>query len=163
MALTKEQGDILERMIGNHPELKKEDIHALLAREDEIYLGGGDFFGKIDKEGKLVKIISEDEKLEGNGARLSAILFDGNIYDIEESSEYNNLLTFISNASGFLNVFYSPSENEFYIATRIIKKAYKAIGNNKFAETKLPEFSKEDMEDFKRWLDTYKILPDDNS
>ena len=142
MVITKKQEEILERIVNSHPEIKKEDINTILDQKDEIYLGGMRFFGKIDKTGKLIKIITEEgNNLEGSSANLFNILFDGNIYDIEEFSEYSSLLTFGSNASGFLSVFYNPRENEFYVAPRLIEKAYKATGDNKFKETKLPEFS----------------------
>ncbi len=161
MAIRQGEEDLVRKVIESHPELVEDCIHPLLKTDDGTYIGGMGFFGKIDKEGKLINIISEDTKLDGSDKSLFGILFDGNIYGAEESSEYKGMLTFDSNAAGYLNVFYNPKENEFYMAPCAIRKAYKAVGDNRFKEAELPEFSKHDAESFQWWLDYFKALSDE--
>ena len=132
-------------------------IHTGYKRDGEIYVGGN-FFGKINKENRLVKILTEeDSKLQDNEENLFDILFDGNIYRIEQSLDYSLLLTFTSNNSGALSVFYQPKKNDFYVAPRIIKKAYKLTPENNAIETELPGFSFDGIEDYKNWIEQYKI------
>jgi len=161
MAIREEQKELVNKIVESNPELK-DGINSVLEVCDDIYIAGRGFFGEINKEDKLVKIITEDAKIEGTDKNLFHILFDGDIYDVEESSEYNSLLTFRSNASGYLSVFFAPGINAFYVAPRIVKKAYKPTGDDKFAETELPGFTEGDMEGFQWWNDKYKILSENS-
>ena len=152
--------EIMRKIVHSYPEIDSVSINSILNFKNETYFGGVGLFCKVDNTGNLVKILSgTDKNLNDSKENLFGILFDGIIYNLEHTAEYPNLISFVSNNSGALSIFYNPKENEFYIAPRIVKKAYKLTSDNKkVINTEIPEFAKEDKELFKWWCDTYKIL-----
>lgn len=149
-----------EKALANNPELKKCTIYSTLQHDDGIYVAGEALFGKIDREGRLVKILTQDNpKLPGKDVSLFEVLFGAQIHNLERTAEYNSLITFVSHNSGAYSVYYDPRENAFYIAPRLVAKAYRLAPDNKVEETDIPEFAKEDKELFDGLNDEFGILP----
>ena len=165
MVITEEQEEILERIVKNHPEIGRDKINTVLyhrttlQNRDYLYIGGAGIFAKFDEKDNLVKILTyEEPKLPNSNKSLFDFLFGGYIYHMETSSEYNNLISFVSNISGAIRIFYNPDKKEFYISPAVVNKAYNLTIDNKVQETEIPGFAKEDKEQFDSWYNDYKIF-----
>lgn len=112
-----------------------EEINDILPYGEEWYIGGK-FFGKIDEKKNLIGILNSENDLFLN-------LFAGNIYNLEQTAEYPNFITFVSNASDAMNVYYSPDVREFYVAGRLIDRAFRLTPDKGNIEIPLPEITEE--------------------
>ena len=153
--------DLWKKALANNAELNRLPMCSSLQHDDEIYVGGDGIFGKIDREGRLVTLLTQDSpKLpDGRGNSLFTFLFGGQIHNLEQTAEYPSFITFVSHNSGAISVYYDPREHAFYVAPRLVARAYKLAVDNTVEETTIPEFAKEDKELFDGLNDEYGILP----
>ena len=135
------------------PELDKYAIDRVLVHQGDAYFAGGDIFGRVTKEGKLIKILTEEQKLPGTDKSFIDLLIDGRAYNIAESPEYPNWITLVTNATGPISILYNPSFNEIYITPTIAKKAYRIDSDEQISEIGIPEFAKEAEEAFKEFIE----------
>lgn len=160
-----EKREVFSELAKKYPILnaEKNNINDILLWVDDLYLGGS-FFGKLDKKGNLIKILTpESHQLPDNKGSLFDLLFGGLIHHLAESSEYNNFITFRSNNSPAITVYYQPFEppdhGEFYVAPRIIERAYKILPENKVIEIPRPKCFDGDMEVFGWVNEKFKFRP----